>query len=612
MAKVNYKIKKGIQIMIKEGPISLTKKTHCSIKKNNISIIKPPYEMLSNIQFKKGYIDIVIESDLDKSAIVNKIKDTEYKVSIFEIEKDINDYTFNNVFDNRSFVYVYRKKKCNFKNAFNVLFSDDIVKFINELSNSLNGLKLFANYNIENAISVKTSTFFNYKGTNYYSGGAERYLLDLYDVCKEVGINLVIYQHGDIPFIRKYNDINVIGLKANKEIDYSYEFLDKQTKNYIYHTFNNTQLHIYSAFQECYPNHIGPSIGISHGISWDNVSNNYSYGKDYFWENKKIYLDGASYCSKMISVDTNTANWFQTVDYNLGNKKIHVIPNYVNVDEFKPRKDYLISKDKIIITYPRRLYEPRGLYIVLDTIDYILEHYKNVEFHFVGKGFEEDTNNIDKMINKYKGRIKRYSMPPERMKEVYKYTDISLIPTLWSEGTSLSCLEAMASGNLVIATRIGGLTDLVINGYNGYLIEPSSDSLKETLVNVLDNFHNQSDIRKNGVEVAKAFNKNLWKEKWKKEINSFNLKYKSKNNELVEFYVNSLDDLNDKDLKLIKKELLANNLVYIRVPVLDENVSYGLLQIVSFSEEVVSKASRLYKKENVGIKIDRSEKIIII
>ena len=123
------------------------------------------------------------------------------------------------------------------------------------------------------------------------------------------------------------------------------------------------------------------------------------------------------------------------------------------------------------------------------------------------------------------------------------------------------------------------------------MIEPSSDSLKETLVNVLDNFHNQSDIRKNGVEVANAFNKNLWKEKWKKEINSFNLKYKSNNNELVEFYVNSLDDLNDKDLKLIKKELLANNLVYIRVPVLDENVSYGLLQIVSFSEQVVSKAS---------------------
>ena len=85
MAKVNYKIKKGIQIMIKEGPISLTKKIHCSIKKNNISIIKPPYEMLSNIQFKKGYIDIVIESDLDKSAIVNKIKDTEYKVNIFEV-----------------------------------------------------------------------------------------------------------------------------------------------------------------------------------------------------------------------------------------------------------------------------------------------------------------------------------------------------------------------------------------------------------------------------------------------------------------------------------------------------------------------------------------------
>ena len=56
--------------------------------KNNISIIKPPYEMLSNIQFKKGYIDIIIESGLDKSAIVNQFKDTEYKVNIFEIKRE--------------------------------------------------------------------------------------------------------------------------------------------------------------------------------------------------------------------------------------------------------------------------------------------------------------------------------------------------------------------------------------------------------------------------------------------------------------------------------------------------------------------------------------------
>lgn len=607
MSTINHKIKKGIKVLVNDGPSELIKKINVS-RKGSLLPIKTPLEQLSFIKFKPGYIDIIIEKGLDKDYITEKLK-IDLKYNLFLCGTDINDYTLNNVFHDRSFIYIYSKKKCLLPNAFNIKDSDNITKYINDLSKSIEGLKIFANYNIENAISVKASTFFNYKGTNYYSGGAERYLLDLFDVCKEMGINLNIYQHGEIPFLRKYKGINVIGLNSSPQIDYSYKFIDNQTKKYIYYTYNNTQLHIYSAFQECYPNHIGPSIGISHGISWDNKMNHYSYGKDYFWDNKKIYLDGASFCDKLISVDTNTANWFQTIDYDLGNRKFHVIPNYVNVEEFYPRDDYLKTRDKIIITYPRRLYEPRGLYIVLDIVEDILKKYKNVEFHFVGKGFENDTKNIDEMINKYPEKIKRYSMPPEKMKEVYKYSDISLIPTQYSEGTSLSCLEAMASGNLVIATRIGGLTDLVFNGFNGYLIEPSAESLKETLTKVLDNFDSQKQIRENGIKVAKSFNKNIWKEKWTKEISSFNLKKKSKNNELVEFYINSLEELNENDLKLIKKELLANNLVYLRVPKIENDISLGLLQIVNQNEEVVSRAARIFKKKNVIITNERCEKI---
>lgn len=610
MSILNYKLKRGVSILVNEGPTSLIKKINNSRK--SIICTKSPIEQLSFIRFKPGYIDVVLESGIKKDYILNKNSNRRLRFNVFEMNNDLNEYTLKNVFADRAFVYVYKKEKCELTNAFNMFVNGNLEDFVNELSVTFSGLKLFANYNIENAINVKTSTFFNYKGTNYYSGGAERYLIDLFDVCKDMGINLNIFQHGEIPFIRKYKDINVIGLCSGGKIDYSYKFIDNQTKKYIYHTYNNSQLHIYSAFQECYPNHIGPSIGISHGISWDSKINHYSYGKDFFWENKKIYLDGANFCDKLISVDTNTANWFQTIDYELGNRKFHVIHNYVNVDEFTARDNYLENKDKIIITYPRSLYEPRGLYIVLEIVEDILEKFEKVEFHFVGKGFLEDTKNIDKLIEKYPDRIKRYSKSPEEMKEVYSYSDISLIPTQYSEGTSLSCLEAMSSGNLVIATRIGGLTDLVINGYNGYLIEPSAEALKQTLIDVLTDFDSQNQIRKNGIEVAKTFNKKIWKEKWTQEISSFDLNKKSKNNELVEFYVNCLEDLSVSDYKLIKKELLNNNLVYIRVPVIENDISFGLLQIVSQDEEIVSKASRIFKKKNVKIKVNRSEKIIEI
>ena len=130
MAKVNYKIKKGIQIMIKEGPISLTKKIHCSIKKNNISIIKPPYEMLSNIQFKKGYIDIEIKyKDNSKeiesrklipkmdSPSLTKVKYPPQQNFNTPIEEKFKDNKYNNKIYNKynNDTQNFKKTKANFE-----------------------------------------------------------------------------------------------------------------------------------------------------------------------------------------------------------------------------------------------------------------------------------------------------------------------------------------------------------------------------------------------------------------------------------------------------------------------------------------------------------------
>lgn len=588
-----------------------------TLNKDNNLVVNSPVDMLQPISFSVGLVDIVVDKKVPLFDLKNILAligiDFNYLSLNANDDCYINDYTFNNVFRDRFFIYIYKYDKCILKNAINIVFDDNIIESIKFILNSIDGLKLFSNFNQNNIISVKTSTFFDYYGTNYYSGGAERYLLDLYDVCRNLGKNMVVYQHAKKSFIRKYKDLIVVGLSSfDNQVSYDYTFIDYQTKNYIYHTYNLSNLHIYSAFQECFPNHIGPSIGISHGISWDNPSNRYSNGRDYFWESKKLYFDSAYYCNSLISVDTNTANWFQTIDYEIGNKKFKVIPNYVDNNEFSPRKDFLsIKNNKIVITYPRRLYSPRGLYVVLDIVDDILKKYDNVEFHFVGKGFDEDLKNIEESISKWPGRIKCYSKDPRDMKDVYKYTDISLIPTLFSEGTSLSCLEALSSGNLVISTRIGGLTDLVINGFNGYLIEPNSDALKECLINVLNDFSKQSFIRQNAIVSAKSFSKELWKERWIKELNKFDLGDKSINNELVEFYLNSVKSINSKVVKLIKKELIKGNLVYLRIknkPVVD-NITNGLLQLVDFDEEVVSDASRIYIEKNIVVDRSCKEKI---
>ena len=53
----------------------------------------------------------------------------------------------------------------------------------------------------------------------------------------------------------------------------------------------------------------------------------------------------------------------------------------------------------------------------------------------------------------------------------YKLFDAFLLPSV-NEGTPVSAIEALASGTPVVATRVGGVPDVVTEGIDGFLVEP--------------------------------------------------------------------------------------------------------------------------------------------
>jgi len=59
---------------------------------------------------------------------------------------------------------------------------------------------------------------------------------------------------------------------------------------------------------------------------------------------------------------------------------------------------------------------------------------------------------------------------------IYRDVDVVVL-TSRNEGSPVSLIEAMAAGRPVVATRVGGVPDLVEHGVNGYLVEPDQPSL---------------------------------------------------------------------------------------------------------------------------------------
>jgi glycosyltransferase involved in cell wall biosynthesis len=98
------------------------------------------------------------------------------------------------------------------------------------------------------------------------------------------------------------------------------------------------------------------------------------------------------------------------------------------------------------------------------------------------------------------------SWPHATILEAWRRCTIALAPSTWPEPCGTVVLEAMASGRPVIASSIGGMTDLVANGETGLLVQPGDrDSLQCALQRLLHDPTLRLQMGQAGSERVKMF-----------------------------------------------------------------------------------------------------------
>ncbi len=357
-----------------------------------------------------------------------------------------------------------------------------------------------------NNIAIFIPNLLTWKGDRPIIGGLERYALSLADLLTEIGYNVSFHQYAYQDFEKTHHKWLVYGYEA----DPAHLHL---TNNRMEKTVKGQVLYASIAQQTSYR---PGSICISHGVWWELPGSSPTNAQK-FYENH--VLSALLQAQLIISCDYNFLNVARAIYPNLADKKIRVIPNFVDLQKFSPRPK---TKSKgLRILYPRRLSLERGFALVAAIIPNLLSEYEDIEFHFA---IDSNIPEHLKAFHTWRCKVDNnerisYSHPDfQDMVNVLADSDIILIPTIYSEGTSFSCLEAMAIGKPIIATNVGGLTNLIIDGYNGLLIHPSKESLYQAIRFLLNNPTERNRLGKNALATAQAFDKNIWKARWQECI----------------------------------------------------------------------------------------------
>ncbi len=192
---------------------------------------------------------------------------------------------------------------------------------------------------------------------------------------------------------------------------------------------------------------------------------------------------------KIIVVSNATKNY--VLSLGAAPEKIRVLHNGVDVNRFRPltevkdemRKKLGISKDASVVLTVRRLVYKNGIDTLIESAKVAVKKNPRLVFLVVGKGpdFEKVKEKIEELGMQGNFRLTGFISDGD-LPFYYNVADFFVLPSKSGEGLPLVALEAMACGVPVIATNVGGISEVMEEGC-GKLVPPNSpDSLAEAIL----------------------------------------------------------------------------------------------------------------------------------
>jgi glycosyltransferase involved in cell wall biosynthesis len=164
---------------------------------------------------------------------------------------------------------------------------------------------------------------------------------------------------------------------------------------------------------------------------------------------------------------------------------MRILPNTVDTKLFKPSGKR--SREKIVL-FVSALLSEKGAGITMDLAEQVTAERKDIKFIF--KGRPDDPRLSDK-IEKLKGNpnvsFLPGDVPAKELARLYAKASAIILPSKY-EAFSKVLAEAQACGIPAVATRVGGIPEVVLDGKTGYLAEYGEwEEMKAKMLFLVDN-----------------------------------------------------------------------------------------------------------------------------
>ena len=188
-------------------------------------------------------------------------------------------------------------------------------------------------------------------------------------------------------------------------------------------------------------------------------------------------VERASYhrANLLLAVDTGQRN-LAASDFDVALDKIRIIPNAVDVDEVRTQAAVpgRIGFDQPYFLVPRRFVPKNGVAVATRALSLTTKF--KADLVLAGDGPQKDELQLLCKSLGLAGRVQFVgNLAHPDLLPLMRQSVAIVIPSVPCQGvveaTSLSLLEALASGALVIASDLGGPAEIITSGHDGYLFD---------------------------------------------------------------------------------------------------------------------------------------------